>query len=35
MTLNIRIFNNNIDTFIVFMDSLIVKPDILIFTEHG
>ena len=33
MTLNIRSFNKNIDTFIICMDTLIVKPDILIFTK--
>ena len=33
MTLKIRIFNKNIDKFIIFIDTLIGKSDILIFTE--
>ena len=33
MSLNIRSFNKNIDTFIICMDTLIVKPDILIFID--
>ena len=31
--MTLRSFNKNVDTFIICIDNLIVKPDILIFTE--